>query len=166
MNRILSLFLLVLVMGCSGEKDRNEQANAALIERYIIAVENLEYEVMEELLADNYLGLGPSHNDSIDKITALKNWKENVEKLYQNIHYRKLKILPVIIESGDNKGEWVSSWAELEITYKEDGKKATIMSNTIYQIENEQIIKSYTFYNEADVLEQLGYVFIDPNDLQ
>jgi hypothetical protein len=39
------------------------------------------------------------------------------------------------------------------------------MANTIYQIKDNKIVKSYTFYNEADVLEQLGYVFINPNDL-
>ena len=165
MNRIILLLLLMGILGCSGQKDRQEQANAALIDRYINAVENLEYKVMEELLAEEYLGVGPSHNDSIDKITAVESWKKNVENLYQSIHYSKLRTLPVTIESGENKGEWVSSWAQLEITYKEDGKKAIIMSNTVYQIENDQIIKSYTFYNEADVLEQLGFVFIDPNDL-
>ena len=30
---------------------------------------------------------------------------------------------------------------------------------------NGKIIKSLTFYNEADALEQLGYVFINPEDL-
>ena len=32
-------------------------------------------------------------------------------------------------------------------------------------IENGKIVKSFTFYNEADALEQLGYVFLDLDDL-
>jgi predicted ester cyclase len=35
-------------------------------------------------------------------------------------------------------------------------KSVTIWANTIYQIKNNKIIKSYSFYNEADVYEQLG----------
>lgn len=70
----------------------------------------------------------------------------------------------VIISKGPNKGEWISSWAELFITYK-TGETVTIWANTAYKVENDKIVKSYTFYNEADALEQLGYVFINPDDL-
>jgi hypothetical protein len=34
----------------------------------------------------------------------------------------------------------------------------------INSIENGKIVKSYTFYNEADALKQLGYIFIDSNE--
>ena len=35
--------------------------------------------------------------------------------------------------------------------------------NTDYGfVANGKIVKSYTFYNEADALEQLGYIFINP----
>ncbi len=120
---------------------------------------------MESLLAENYEGFGPSVNDNIDKKGAIKNWKENVENLYESIHYSKSRVIAVNVPDGENKGEWVSNWAELKIVYKKDKKEVTIWANTVYQVENNKIIKSYTFYNEADVLEQLGYVFINPNNL-
>jgi hypothetical protein len=49
--------------------------------------------------------------------------------------------------------------------YKKDQKEVTVWTNTVYKIENNKITKSFTFYNEADVLEQLGYVFINPDNL-
>ena len=64
-----------------------------------------------------------------------------------------------------SQGEWVSNWAELDITYKNGQGEVTIWANAIYLIENGKIVKSITFYNEADALRQMGYVFINPNDL-
>ncbi len=71
---------------------------------------------------------------------------------------------PVKINNGPNKGDWVSSWAELSISYKSN-ETLIIWANTVYKVENNKIVKSLTFYNEADAYRQLGYVFIDKNDL-
>jgi len=161
---IFPLLLLMLMIACS-TTDQNLEKNKILVEKYVTAVENMDTATMESLLADNYEGFGPSVNDKIDKEGAIKSWKENIENLYKNIHYSKSRVIAVNVPDGENKGEWVSNWAELKIVYKKDKKEVNIWANTIYQIENNKIVKSYTFYNEADVLEQLGYVFINPNDL-
>jgi hypothetical protein len=151
-------------MGCSSIGDNSEK-NLALVEKYIAGVENMDYDIMESILADDYRGLGPSIGDSIGKAQALENWKLNVETLYEKIEYQRSRNTAVTVTTGDNQGEWVSNWAELYIEYKNDRGAVTIWANTIYQIENNQIVKSYTFYNEADALRQLGYVFYNPNDL-
>ena len=69
------------------------------------------------------------------------------------------------IPDGKNQGEWVSNYAQLSITYKDGRGPVKIWANTIYRIENGKIVKSYTFYNEADALRQLGYVFVNPDEL-
>ena len=143
----------------------NSELNLALVEKYIAGVENMDYDVMESILADDYLGLGPSIGDSIGKAQAIENWKLNVETLYEKIEYQRSRNTTVTVTTGDNQGEWVSNWAELYIEYKDDRGAVTIWANSIYEIENMQIVKSYTFYNEADALRQLGYVFYNPNDL-
>ena len=143
----------------------NSQKNVAIIEKYVQAVENQNYEDMAAMLAEDYLGLGPSYRDSIKKPAALENWKNNVENLYESIKYNRSRNIAVTVPDGENKGEWVSNWAELEIKYKDGRGPITILANTIYQIENGKIKKSMTFYNEADALRQLGYVFINPENL-
>jgi len=162
------LFIILLIsvffIGCINDQKNTEQ-NVLLIEKYVDAVETENYNVMSSLLDDNYIGLGPSINDSIGKEEALANWKTNMEELYDKIEYQKSRNVAINITSGENQGEWVSTWAQLEITYKGDIGSVTIWANTIYQIKNNQIVKSSTFYNEADALRQLGYVFINPNDL-
>lgn len=155
---ILLLVLLTLLFSCSTPNNTSAK-NEALIKAYVEAVQQKDDITMETLLADKYIGFGPSANDSIDKIGAIENWKYNTENLYEGIKYNKSRIISVNVPDGENKGEWVSNWAELTITYK-SGEKAVIWTNTVYQIEKNKIIKSYTFYNEADVYKQLGFVFV------
>jgi len=88
-----------------------------------------------------------------------------VENLYAGIKYNRSRNIAVSITTGDNQGDWVSNWAELDITYKDGRGPVTIWTNTIYQVQDDKITKSYTFYNEADALRQLGYVFIHPEEL-
>ncbi len=165
MKKIVLILLLITVMISCSTTNKNEDSNAALVKKYVTAVENNDTATMESLLADNYEGYGPSVGDAINKKDALASWVNNIENLYESIHYSKSRIISVNVPDGENKGEWVSNWAELEIVYKKDKKAVIIWANTTYKIENNKIVRSFTFYNEADVLEQLGYVFINPNDL-
>ena len=78
MKKIIFFILLAVVLGsCSSIEDKSEK-NVAVIERYVQAVENLNFEIMEEMLDDSYVGIGPSYGDSIDKTGAIVNWKFNV----------------------------------------------------------------------------------------
>lgn len=163
-NILFTILLAGILAGCN-QSAKIDKDNVALIEKYVKAVESEDYNTMEDLLSDDYQGFGPSISDSVSKAVALANWKENIENLYDKIEYQRSRNVAVTIPSGENKGHWVSNWAQLNITYMEDRGAVTIWANTIYKIENGKIVKSYTFYNEADALRQLGYVFINPNDL-
>lgn len=162
-NLILAAILGCSLLSCSRQTLTEE--NVKLIDRYVQAVEDLDYSAMEELLDDDYLGLGPSYGDSIRKPEAIQNLKSNIENLYESIDYDRSRNLAVHVPDGPDKGDWVSNWAELSITYKNSGKKVKVWANSVYKVHEGKIVKSMTFYNEADVLEQLGYVFINPADL-
>lgn len=163
MNILFVLLLAASFIMCSTVNDHSEK-NVALIDNYVKAVEKLDYEFMKTLLHDDYLGIGPSYGDSVNKIEAAENWKNYVENLYKKIEYKHSRSFAIDVDEGENQGEWVSNWAELYIEFQNEVESVTIWANTIYQIQDGKIIKSYTFYNEADALRQLGYVFIDPNE--
>ena len=150
---ILTIILGMFLIGCNN----NSVENVALIEKYIQSVEAQDYDFMESVLDENYLGLGPSYGDSIRKPAVLQNWKDNTENLYENIKYNKSRNAAFTISDGEHQGEWVSNWAELNITYQAEIGEVTIWANSVYQIENGKIIKSITFYNVADALYQLGF---------
>ena len=159
------LFLILMVSTVFACNSSNHSENISIVEKYVKSVENLDYTNMESLLADNYQGYGPSAGDSIGKIAALENWKNNVENLYKKIEHTRSQFAGVTIKDGPNKGDWVAHWAELTIEYKDGKGPVKIWANSNYVVENGKIVKSIAFYNEADVLRQRGYVFINPNDL-
>ena len=74
----LLLPVILLMFSCS-QGIQNGEENVAVVEKYVQAVENLDYTTMESLLDDNYHGLGPSYTDSINKKQTLASWKYNVE---------------------------------------------------------------------------------------
>ena len=158
-------FLILMLWFFSACTVNNTGENIATIEKYVSAVESKDYSTMEALLADNYKGYGPSHSDSTDKKDALAAWKYNIENLYESISYERSRVVAVNVPSGPNKGNWVGNWAELKITYKDGSGPVTIWANSNYKIENGKIVKSYTFYNEADALKQLGYEYIHKDEL-
>ena len=160
-NLIIAILILPVVVSCSVDCN-SAKKNIDIVDKYVKAVESMDLETMESLLDENYIGFGPSYGDSINKDLAIINWKYNIENLYKEIKYKKNLAASVKVEEGPNKGDWVSGWSELNITYK-TGESVVIWANTAYKIEDGKIAKSFTFYNEADVLEQLGYVFININ---
>ncbi|MEJ2113655.1 MAG: hypothetical protein P8X62_08215 [Flavobacteriaceae bacterium] len=160
-----STLLLILVLTSCSQDNKVEQKNLTVVQQYIDAVESLDYRTMESFLDENYMGYGPSYGDSINKTDAVASWKKSAETLYESIKYNKSRNIAVTVPDGENKGDWVSNWAELNITYKDNLGEVNLWANTVYKIENGKIVKTLTFYNEADALEQLGYVFIDVDNL-
>ncbi len=163
MNKITTLIVLCFLASCSQAK-YDAKENVEIIEKYVQAVENLDYETMSSLLDDNYLGLGPSYGDSIRKTEAVENWKYTSENLYEGIKYNRSRNAAIFIPDGEEQGEWVSNWAELTINYQWTDIPVTLWANSIYKIENGKIVKSFTFYNEADAYRQLGFEFLDLNN--
>ena len=161
---LLLTFLILVISACSSGNE-NAEKNVAIVDGYVNAVQQLDYKLMDNFLSDDYVGYGPSANDSINKENAANQWKSNVDLVYEKIEYLRSRSLAVTVPDGPNKGEWVANWAQLQITFKGGEDKVTIWANTVYKIEEDKISKSFTFYNEADALEQLGYIFINPDYL-
>ena len=166
MNKLLlySGILLFFLFSCSSA-NQNAEKNIAIVDGYVNAVQQLDYDLMDTFLSEDYMGFGPSVMDSINKTDAVKQWRSNVDMIYEKIEYKESRSIAVSVPDGDNQGEWVSNWAELEIKFKGNGEQVTIMANTVYKIEDDKISRSYTFYNEADALQQMGYIFFNPDNL-
>jgi hypothetical protein len=161
-NLILLVVITMCLAACTSKLNIKDNADIDLVKNYVQSVENMDFNAMEKFLDDNYLGMGPSVGDSVGKTDAVENWKSNVANLYEKIHYIRSKFASVTIPEGENKGNWVANWAELNIIYKNGIGSVTILANTNYLIKNGKILKSITFYNEADALRQLGYKIVPP----
>jgi hypothetical protein len=152
-------FISLCLAACTDSGRKKEAENIAVVERYIKAVESKNTEAMSELLADDYIGYGPSVADSTNKEQALASWKDVAENLYEKIEYQRTVNIAATVTEGKNPGEYVSDWAYLKITYKDGRGPVMLTMNAVYRIEKGKINLSRSFYNEADVLRQLGYEF-------
>lgn len=152
------LILSMFIGGCSGnEQEKINKENIAVIEKYIQAVQSKDTEAMTQLLADDYVGFGPSVSDSTNKEQAIANWKDISENLYDRIEYTRTVNIAARVADGPYPGNYVSDWAALKITYKNGLGPVILHMNAVYRVENGKINLSRSFYNEADVLRQLGY---------
>jgi ketosteroid isomerase-like protein len=166
MKQLIVLALISLnLFACTSSADKKEKANLAIAQKYMNAVETRNVATMDSLLADNYIGYGPSVGDSTNKEEAISSWKYNSENLYESIEYTRHKELAVTVKEGEAIGDWVLNWAYLTIKYKVGGDPVHIWVNVVYRIENGKIAQSRTFYNEADVLRQLRYTFDPPQEI-
>ena len=52
---------------CTSSADKKEKENLAIAQKYMKAVETKNVAAMDSLLADNYIGYGPSVGDSTNK---------------------------------------------------------------------------------------------------
>ena len=164
MKLVLILALGVIGFACSDTgQTALEKENIAVIEKYIQAVQSKDTKTMADLLADNYIGYGPSFSDSTNKEQAIANWEDVAENLYDKIEYTRTVNIAATITDGPHPGNFVSDWASLKITYKDGRGPVFLNMNAIYRIENGKITLSRTFYNEADVLTQLGYDWSQSN---
>ena len=161
---ILLLTISASLFSCTSSTDKQTSESLAIAKRYEEAVETNNAAVMDSLLADNYMGYGPSVGDSTNKTDEINNWKYNATNLYESIKYTRHQDIAVTVNEGDkvNRGNWVSNWALLTIKYKDGRGPVNVYVNAIYKIENGKIARSRTFYNEADVLRQLGYTIQPP----
>lgn len=158
---LTALTISLFLFSCGSNTDQQDKANMELVKKYMNAVETNDVDAMSALLADNYKGYGPSDGDSTDKKQAIENWKYNIENLYESVKYSRFQNIAVTIKEGEEAeaGQWVSNWAYVTIKYKDGRGPVHVWLNAVYKIENGKIAHSRTFYNEADVLRQLGYEF-------
>lgn len=156
-------FLLVFAglgyVHTSCTSNSNSHKNIDLIDQYVKAIESKDMEAMASLLHEDYKGYGPSINDSTDKSQAIESWAYLSESYYEYINYDDFQNIAVTIDEGPQEGDWVSNWSILSLKFKDGRGPVKLYFNAVYKIVDGKIIHSRTFYNEVDVLEQLGYTF-------
>ena len=156
---LLSILGVILVVCSCNMQEKTDAENITVIEKYIQAVQAKDTQTMSDLLAEDYVGYGPSFTDSINKEQAITNWKDVAENLYEKIEYTRTVNIAAKVMDGPHPGNYVSDWASLKITYKDGREPVFLTMNAFYRVENGKITLSRSFYNEADVLRQLGYGF-------
>ena len=62
----------MVAFGCDSIYLRHD-TNIGLVQKYVQSVEDIDFNALIQLLAENYMGYGPSSNDSIGNDQALSS---------------------------------------------------------------------------------------------
>src|SRR4051812_24331597 len=98
---ILLLAVSISLFSCTSSPNKKENDSLSIAKRYMEAVETNNPAAMDSLLADNYMGYGPSVGDSTNKEDALNNWKYNATNLYESIKYTRYQNIAVTVKEGE-----------------------------------------------------------------
>lgn len=157
---LTSAFILVLFLSACNNSQNAAEENIRIVEKYQEALKNHDVEGLKALLAEDYVGYGPSIGDSMKRDDAISNWDYNMQHLFKKLEFKRAENIALTNYQGKEKGLWVSSWGKLHVQLKDRGNEATIWANNIYLIDDGKIKKSIIFFNEADALRQAGYHYI------
>ena len=110
MKQVVFVIISISLFACATKDDKKEKENLAVAKKYMEAVETKNVATMDSLLAESYIGYGPSVGDSTNKKDALATWKYNAENLYESFEYTRHKELAVSVTEGEAQGDWVLNY--------------------------------------------------------
>lgn len=167
---VVLLFLIVSQLVFSQNKELNYKDNVVenpeaesdikVVNDYVNALINNELAKAEKLLAEKYIGLGPSANDSITKQETINSWKES-HKVRSN---QKVSFVSQTFRvlQGDLKGDWVSQWGNYSFT--QNGKNVKLPYQFTALISNGKIDRSSIYFDNLAVLLALGFEVTPPKE--
>jgi ketosteroid isomerase-like protein len=112
----------------------------------------------KSLLAENFMGYGPSPADSSNVEQTINNWNEN----YKHQLNRKVDFVTGTLRvlSGTSKGDWVLAWGTYSFT--QDGKDISFPFQYTAKVADGKIVGDMTYYDNMYILQKLGYKVTPP----
>ncbi|MFK7834216.1 MAG: nuclear transport factor 2 family protein [Winogradskyella sp.] len=133
----------------------NPTANEDLkvVTDYMDALMTNDMKKVGRLLADTYVGNGPSTDDKQTKAEQIASWTETHKVRTNNKNSYVVNTWRVL--SGDYKGDWVSVWGDY--SYTENGKDVKLTYQFTANIEDGKIQNSIIYYDNLAIAKQMGY---------
>ena len=131
----------------------NAEADMKVVSDFVNACVNEDTIKAKSLLDANYLGFGPSINDSATALEEINAWKEN----YKIHSARKVSFITQTyrVMVGDRKGDWVSLMGDYSCTLNE--KKMKMPFQLTARLLNGKIVGAITYWDKKYLSETLGY---------
>lgn len=110
-------------------------------------------DVVESLVADAHVGIGPANSDTQTRAELSANWTEsNKVRTNQKNDYVRNSFRVV---GGDLAGDWVSVWGTYSFTEKEMDMVLPYQYRA--QVENGKILRSAVYDDNLAIAEMRGY---------
>ncbi|MGL1885245.1 MAG: nuclear transport factor 2 family protein [Reichenbachiella sp.] len=160
----LLLILSLFFYQCKTTKTL-ERNHVEVVEAYIAAIENKDFDTMDSLTTDQFYSVGPSLGDTIQKDEMLRNWRVNSKTTIEQINFRESRVSLLAMPSRSEYGDWVGEWSIAKIKYKNGNDPVKLFINSNYLVVGGKISRALILYNQADMYNQLGYRFSKPDSV-
>jgi len=164
------VFLFAIAIGfisCSPSNENTIQrnpANEALVKKYIDAITTGDTSAIEPLLADDFKDYGPNTTDSLDKAGTIADSKNQWRNHWRAVEFNRYTMLSATIPDGPVAGDWVLDWAKITIHSKDNTPSFTVNWHGAFRVKDGKINQANSFFNQADILRQIGFTFVPPKD--
>lgn len=138
----------------------NAEKDIQVLKNFFEAMDNDDYQKVNSLIHDDYMGFGPRYNspenkaDVIENLKAIRQGNEGGER--GNERYISITINNDVNESVN--GNWVLYWGWITLKNRETGKDFTIDVHQASKIQDGKVMSSVVYYNEYDALKQVGLI--------
>lgn len=147
------------------EKGISEEEVQAISERYLKVWNEGDLDVIDELHAPGYVRHYVDIYEDFVGIDAYKKWVTDTRTTFpdftvtiEETFFAVDKIVVKATVTGTNTGPLKTPMGEMPPT----GKKMRFRAAAIMQIVDGQITEEWIYYNQAPVLQQLGYTLMPP----
>ena len=144
-----------------GSKATSETKMKAMIEQAVKIWNQGELALVDKLYAPEYVGY---HTDIGDKLVGLNRLKQHVASMRVAYPDLTVKIDELLIKDDMSVTRWTftgtneGAIGEMPAT----GKRVQVSGVTIGRFFSGKITKEWAYWNNATVLDQLGYIFVPP----
>lgn len=165
---MMALSMVFWICACTQSPEKNMiqtfPENEAIVHQYMDALTKGDHDVVASLLADDFISYGPKLNDSLNRMQTLEKFKQDWETI-QSVSYDRYATFSTHVPEGRVAGDWVFDWGLVSFTYNNGMPSWTTWWHGVYMIKDGKIIAERGFFNEADIMQQLGFTFTPPKSL-
>ena len=157
------LFLLFLAFSCQQpvEKGITEEEAQNLVERDMGIWNEGNLAIADELIAPDYVQRSTANSEDLIGIDAFKELITNVRTQFPDF---KITVEELIIKDDKIVWRWIMTGTNTGTTsdIPPTGKKMQCEGVGILHVVDGKIVERLIYYNEADMLTQLGYTIAPP----
>ena len=159
MKHFIPVFVLGFLLIQCQPAPRLESSNISIVEKYISAVENQDFMLMDSLTREDFFVVGPSVTDTANKNQIIRRWKRNSKEEIDSIRFRGSTLSQLTIPSKTEIGDWIGEWSLVHIYYKDISEPIKLFANTNYLVVDGKLARGLVFYNKTDILDQMSYIY-------
>jgi steroid delta-isomerase-like uncharacterized protein len=161
------VLVLCFASGCQqqGEEGISEEEVQAISERYLKVWNEGSLDIIDELHTPNYVRHYVDIYEDFVGIDAYKKWVTDTRTSFPDFNvtieetfFAVDKIVIKVTVTGTNTGPLKTPMGEMPPT----GKKMRFRAVDIMQVVDGQITEEWIYYNQAPVLQQLGFTLMPP----